>query len=99
MPTYVYGCDEDNTHPRQEVVHGMQAVPIVTCSECGSSMHKVPQSMRFYMNPQDTLTSWMDDNYIRKRTGQPVNEMNVARPGPGIPQKDFEVRKHKKEFI
>ena len=98
MPAYVYGCDKDYTHPRKEVNHGMHDEPTITCDKCGSLMHKVPQAATFYMNPQNTLTSWMDENHRRTKAGEPREEYNVKRPGPGIPQKDFNTRQYK-EFI
>ena len=98
MPVYIYGCNKDNSHPRQEISHRMSEEPTITCDDCGSLMHRVPQSMRFYMNPQDTLTSWMDENHRRTKAGEPREEYNVKIPGPGIPQKDFDTRQ-KKEFI
>lgn len=99
MPVYVYGCDQDKDHPRQEITHKMHANPAVKCTECGSTMHRVPQSMRFYLNPAELLTSWMDENYTRSRTGQRrFSPDKVKKPGSGIPQKDFDARTHKKEF-
>ena len=72
MPTYVYGCDKDKSHPRGEVFHGINEDPVIICDECGSTMHRIPQPMRFYMNPSDVLYSWMDEKYVdwrKKRNG------------------------------
>jgi len=102
MPTYVYGCDQDKDHPRQEVTHKMSDNPSIKCGECGSKMHRVPQSMRFYMGAVDgVLIPWMEENYNRMRARKKgrkaphFNKDKVTRPGAGVPQKDFHTRRYK----
>lgn len=102
MPTYVYGCDQDKNHPRKEVIHKMTESPTVKCNECGSTMHRVPQSMRFYLNPVDIHLDWMGENFERYRArkkGVPKPRFSpdtVMRPGSGVPQKEFDTRNYKK---
>jgi len=97
MPTYVYGCPVDNDHPRQEIVHGMNADPVVKCEECGAVMHRVPQPFRWSMNAGELLTEWMYDNYQRKRAGLPLNSPDlVKRPGKPIPQVNYQRSKVRK---
>lgn len=97
MPIYVYGCNQDRSHPRKEVTHGMKESPAVKCVECGSKMHKVPQPMRFHMS--GVLLNWMDENYTRYRARKKgynkprFSPDNVMQPGSGIPQKNFQARK------
>jgi hypothetical protein len=106
MPTYVYGCDENKEHPRKEVIHSMAASPTVICGHdgCTSTMHRVPQSMRFYLNPHDVHINWMDENYHRYRARKKgwnrprFSPEQVNQPGSGLPQKDFNTRKYKKEL-
>ena len=93
--TYVYGCD-DREHPRKEIVHKMGENPVVLCDECGKKMHRIPQAHRFYMQPEEVLVDWMDDNYRRWRKKKPLRSPDrVKRPGKPIPQRDYEFRKRK----
>jgi len=102
MPTYIYGCDADKTHPRKEVIHSITANPAVKCDECGSAMHRVPQSMRFYLSPHGIHIDWMRENYSRYRARKRGHKRprfspdHVNKPGSGLPQKDFETRQYKK---
>lgn len=59
---YVYGC-QDPTHPRREVVHAMNDNPEVRCPICRTAMHRIPQRVRFYMNPTDVLLNEYDAKY------------------------------------
>jgi hypothetical protein len=53
MPLYVYGCDQDKTHPRVEIAHAMKEVIFTLCQRCGSPMHRVPQLFGFGVPPMD----------------------------------------------
>lgn len=83
MPTYVYRCPSDH---RKEVTHSIKEDPKVICEKCGSVMRRVPQSFRFYMNPQGILIDWMDENYRRYRTKRRrFSPDEPKRPGKPLP--------------
>lgn len=102
MPTYLYACDkEPKEHPPKEIVHKMQEEPEVVCEECGSKMHKRPQSMRFYFSPFDVLTSWSEENWRRYKArskGKRADRFSpdkINMPEAGVPQKLFDTRSKK----
>lgn len=63
---YVYTCSTHTAH-REEVIHSMQASPVVPCPLCGEQMHRVPQAVRWYLNPGDVLLNQLDDGYRKYR--------------------------------
>ena len=75
---YVYGCKKGH---EKEVEHRMQEIPEIICDECGGVMHKIPQPFSFYMNPFETLTDRMTDEYgaFRHRGRRGVQEFNKKR--------------------
>jgi hypothetical protein len=84
MRRYEYLCP--HCKHRQEEAHSWPP-PIIYCQECGAVMHRVPQRPVVAFNATDILLDWMDENYIRKRTGQPLfSEYKVNRPGARIPR-------------
>ena len=102
MPTYVYGCsDSIKEHPRIEITHGMHENPVLCCEVCGAKMQRIPQSVRFYMNPGEILTEWMDENYKRYRArkkGKKADRFSpdkVMMPGAGLPAKYAHTRRRK----
>lgn len=104
MPEYVYGCDEYGAdHPRVEVVHKMSEDPVIHCKECGSTMHRVPQSTRFGPNPAFMLRNWLSHNYRRykaRKQGKRVGKFSpykVKDPDFTGAGRDFETRKYNKE--
>lgn len=76
----------------------MTATPAVKCDKCGSSMHKIPQPMRYYMNPETLHLDYLCENYDRMRARKKgynrpsFSPDKVMRP-QGIKQKDFETRR------
>ena len=100
MPTYVYGCPESNDHPRKEVVHKMAENPVIKCDTCGTVMHRIPQSIRFYMSPYQVLTDWCDENWRRykaRKQGRRAERFSpdvIMSPSP-LAGKDFEHRRAK----
>ena len=101
MPTYVYGCSAHiSDHPRLEITHGMHENPVLCCSVCGAEMRRIPQSTRFYMNPEQIIVDYLDENYKRYRArkkGQKAPRFSpdkVMRP-EGIPSKDAQHRRRK----
>ena len=91
MPTYVYGCRKDPSHPQMEITLTFDDQPEVACPVCGSPMGRVPQRFRFGFNPFEILVDWMDDNYRRWRSGEPrVDQAN--RPISPVGGKDFSTR-------
>lgn len=97
MPTYVYGCNTDKGHPQKEVVHRMSEDPTVICDVCSSPMHRIPQPLGgLYLKPEQVLTAWMDENYVRTRTGRPRFSPDLVKyPGRGLPGTEFHTRKRK----
>jgi len=57
---YVYECE--NGHSK-EVEHRMYEDPVIRCNECMLTMHRVPQPFTFYMNPFETITDRMTDEF------------------------------------
>ncbi len=90
MPTYVYGCDTDQAHPRKETAHMMSKNPDMVC-ECGSLMHRVPQPLQAIIY-RGVLLDWMCDNDNRIRAGKPVKSPYKVKRPDGIPGKDFHTR-------
>lgn len=84
----------------------MTASPVVICGHdgCTSTMHRVPQAMRFYLNANDIHTEWMDENYVRYRARKKgirrprFSPDVVMKPGSGLPQKDYDTRNYRKEL-
>ena len=72
---YVYGCKNDH---EKEVEHRMHEQPEIICDECGDVMRKIPQPFSFYMNPFETLTDRMTEEYSAYRRGgrRAVQEFN-----------------------
>ncbi len=59
----------------------MMENPEVNCDVCGNSMHRVPQVVDHYNNPQDTLYNWLDkrhENKIREREAKKRRERRRA---------------------
>ena len=96
MPNYVYGCNADNSHPRQLITHGMLENPTLFCDECGGAMHRIPQPFRFGVCAGAVLVDWMEENWARKKTGRArFSPDEVKRPGKPIPQQQFDTRRYK----
>ena len=78
MPTYVYGCSEDRTHERVEVVHSMFVDPELFCMTCQARMRRVPMGgLAVAFDAGEILTGWMTENYRRWRGGKArLNEVN-----------------------
>lgn len=64
---YVYGCQVDKSHPRQEVRHGMTEVVHLVCSVCGGEMRRVPQPFRMARRPFDVLLDGLEKKYEANR--------------------------------
>ncbi len=62
MLTYIYGCTE-HKDVRKEVVHAMNDNPVIPCPRCSQPMHRIPQAVRHYTNPQDVLFDQLDARY------------------------------------
>lgn len=60
---YVYGCSQDKTHPRSEVVHGMTESARLFCQTCGAEMRKVPQPFMWGRRPFDVLLAGLEEKY------------------------------------
>ncbi len=92
MPTYVYGCDDDVSHPELDIVHRMDENPGMICGECGATMHRIPQPLAGFLYPT-MLVDWMCENARLKRIGKPrPNKYRVTRP-EGLPGKDYHTRR------
>lgn len=64
MPVYVYGgCGH-----KQEIRHGVHEQTIVFCPQCHELMSRIPQTFRFYHNPQSVLLDQLDDKYRKWRS-------------------------------
>lgn len=57
---YVYECSLGHS---KEVKHSIHEDPLIQCNVCGSVMHRVPQPFTFYMNPFETMTDRMTDEF------------------------------------
>lgn len=86
MPTYVYGCDANNTHQKVETTHGFHEDPDIRCPDCGETMHRVPQPLLSLnmVNPAIMLRDHLADCFAKKRAGKPYDKHTVTRPG-GMP--------------
>lgn len=65
MPTYVYGCTSDKTHPRIQLTHGWDDMVVVKCGQCGATMARVPQPFKWGRQPFDTLLQGLKEKYER----------------------------------
>lgn len=102
MPVYVYGCTKNKQHPRKEVVHKITEDPVIQCEACGAKMQRVPQPMTFHMLAFDVLTAWSTEGLRRlkmRKAGMKIEKFSpdtVNMPGRGIPGKDFNYRRARK---
>jgi len=53
MPVYLYGCE---CGTRKEVIHHIGENPPVTCDQCGSAMHRIPQLINVNWSGLKTLS-------------------------------------------